>query len=44
MAVDYSGGNVSSASEAECVFGAWVGYDEDSCKWTCERVKSYWTG
>jgi hypothetical protein len=32
MAVDYSGGYT------ECVFGAWVGCDEDSCKQEKERV------
>jgi hypothetical protein len=35
---DYSGGYTSSASEAECVFGAQVGCDEDSSKQEKERV------
>jgi hypothetical protein len=38
MAVDYSGGYTSGGAEGECVFGAWVGCDEDSCKQEKERV------
>jgi hypothetical protein len=38
MAVGYSGGYTSSASEAECVFGAWMECDEDSSKQEKERV------
>jgi len=38
MAVDYSGGYTSSASEAVCVFGTRVGCDEDSCKQDQEQV------
>jgi hypothetical protein len=38
MAVDYSGGYTSSASEAECVLGACMGCDEDSSKQEKKRV------
>jgi hypothetical protein len=38
MAVDYSGGYTSGGAQAECVFGARVGYDEDSCKQEMEQV------
>jgi hypothetical protein len=38
MAVEYSSGYTSGGAEGVCVFGAWVGCDEDSCKQEMERV------
>jgi hypothetical protein len=38
MAVEYSIGYTSGGAEGVCVFGAWVGCDEDSCKQEMERV------
>ena len=38
MAVDYSGGYTPGGAQCECVFGTWVGCDEDSRKQEMERI------